>query len=110
MNRRDKNDGDALKPWMLADDIGNLKAVHIRHAHVHQDHGDIVSEKIFQRLAAGSRCNQVLSQSGKDRFVGEKLCWIVVNHQNVDFIVCAHRRACRRGRVHVRPLSVQPHT
>src|SRR5215831_8039963 len=51
MNTGDEDDRSLLKARMLANDISELKAVKVRHADVHQDHGYVVLEQDAQRFA-----------------------------------------------------------
>ena len=44
---------------MLADDLGQLEAVEVGHAHVHQDEGDLLLEQVLERLASRTGLDEV---------------------------------------------------
>ena len=52
MHAGNKNDRGLLKAGMLPNHVGQLEAVELRHADVHQHDGDIVLQQVFQRLPA----------------------------------------------------------
>ncbi len=76
---------------MLANHLGELKAIHLGHADIHQDNGDIMLEQMFERLAPGVRLNKVLSQWTENSLVAQQFPRLVINHENVDLLV---RRCC----------------
>ena len=49
---RDEDNGDFLKTWMLPDHVRKLKAIQFRHAHIHQDDGDVHLQQDLQRFSA----------------------------------------------------------
>ena len=101
VDRRDEDHRDLLEARMLADHRGELEAVELRHADVHQDDGDLVLEQLLQRLLAGRGLDQILAQLAQDHLIGEQLRGLVVDQQDVDLVVRRHER---------RPiLAVQPH-
>src|SRR5580765_8933406 len=83
MNGGDKNNSRFLKAGMLPDQVCKLKTVEFRHAYVHQDHGDVRSQKTIERFAAGMRLEEVFAEATKNYFVAEQFPRLIVNHQNV---------------------------
>jgi hypothetical protein len=51
MHRRDEDDRRILVTGMLADHRGELEAVELGHADIHQDDGDVGAQEALQRLA-----------------------------------------------------------
>ena len=91
MHAGNEDDGSLTKPRMLTNHLGELKPVYVRHADVHQHHGDIMLEQMFERLAPGVRLNKVLSQWTENSLVAQQFPRLVINHENVDLLV---RRCC----------------
>ena len=98
---RDEDDRRLPEARMLADDLRELEAVQLRHAHVHQDDGDLGLEQPLQRLAGRARPDQVLAQVGEDGLVAEQLRRLVVDQQDVALFGRAGGIAC-----HVSGLAV----
>ena len=92
MDRRDEDHRDLLEARMLADHRGELEAVELRHADVHQDDRDLVLEQMLQRLLAGRGLDQVLAQLAQDHLIGQQLRGLVVDQQDVDLVVLAIMR------------------
>jgi len=76
---------------MLTDHLGQLQAIQFRHAHIHQHHGHIGSQKDVQGLPAGRSLDQVLAQSAQNRLIAEQLAGLIVDHQDVDFVSAGHK-------------------
>src|SRR5580704_15488154 len=85
-----KDDGGFLETRMLANDVGEFKAIEFRHAYVHQDDGNVVSEKLVKSLAPGMRFNEVLAEFLEDDLVAKQLGRLVVDHENVDLLLLVH--------------------
>src|SRR5580692_127821 len=87
----DEDDRRLLEARMLANGVGQLKAVHVWHAHVHQDYGDVGLEQSVQSFTGGVRLDEILIQIPKDNFVAQKLCRLVIDHQDINFLLGRHR-------------------
>src|SRR5215467_124875 len=90
MHCRDEDDGSLLKTRMLPDHFGKLKAIKVRHAHVHQHHGNVSLQELLKGLFPRRSFEQVLSQFAQNDFITEQLGRLVVHHQDVDLIVFVH--------------------
>ena len=84
---------------MFADHRRKLEAVEVRHADVDQNHGDLGSQQMLERLAPGCRLQEIFAETAQNSFVSEKLPGLVVDQENVDLVLFEPW-----------PLSVQPHT
>ena len=99
---------------MLPDDGCQFKSVHVGHAYIHEDHGHVGLEQNIESLAGGGRLDQVLSQLGKNHLIAQELARLVVDHENVCFLVRRHS-SLSLAPVPVsfphppRSLPVQPH-
>ncbi len=71
----------------LPDERRGLEAVHVRHLHVQQDHGEVMGEEPLQRLAPGLRLDQVLPQPLEHRLERDEVGGLVVDQQDVDAVV-----------------------
>ena len=87
---------------MLADHGGELEPVELGHADVDQDDRDFVLEQVFQRFAAGGGDDEILAELLQDDLIGEKLCRLVVNQQNVYFLMVHHVRCADQRWSHIR--------
>ena len=85
---------------MFADHGGKLEAIELRHAHVDENDGDVLLEKLLQSLAGGRRFDEILTELGKNGLVAQELCRLVIDQQNVD-LVGGHGAHC--------PLPMEPH-
>src|SRR5580698_3021519 len=85
-----EDDGGFLKPRMLANQVGQLKTVKIRHTHVHQNDCDIVFQQMFQCLFSRGCFDQILPKLSQYYFITQQLGWLIVDHENVDFFVRSH--------------------
>src|SRR5208283_792248 len=88
MDRRDENDRNLLEAGMLSNHRGQFEAVEIWHAHIDQDDRDVGLEQVCQRLARRVGRNQDLAEVLEDHLVTEQLRWLVVDQEDVDFVVC----------------------
>src|SRR6185312_2152430 len=86
LDRRDEDDRGLLKARVLADHLGELKAVELRHADVDQHHRDVVLEQKRQRLARRRRLHQVLVELAQNDLVGKQLFRLIVDQKDVDFL------------------------
>jgi hypothetical protein len=100
-------------PGLVAvpDQGGGLEPVHVRHLHIQKDHGEVVGEKPFQRLAPRLRPDEVLPEALEHRLERHEVGRLVVDQEDVDSILGGrsqrgtlpggrllgrHRRGCRR--------------
>ena len=90
MNGGDEDHRGLLEPRMLADHRGELEAVEVRHADVHQDDRDLRLQQILQRLLAGRGLDQVFVELMQDDLVAQQLGRLVVDQQDVDLVVFRH--------------------
>ena len=74
---------------MLVDQPRQLKAVHVRHHHVHQDDGDLGAQDVLQGPPARIGLDQVLPQAAEHHLIAEQLARFIIDQENVDFV--AHR-------------------
>src|SRR5262249_16541324 len=79
-----------LKAGMFPNHVGQLKAVYVRHADIHQDHRDFGLEQMFERLPARVGFHESFSQGAEDGLVAEELTGLVIHHQDVDWVVLTH--------------------
>src|SRR6201997_4258064 len=68
---------------MLADDLGELKAIDLGHADVHEHNCDVILEQFLQGLLGRRSFDQVFAQIRQDRFVSQQFTRLVVDHQDV---------------------------
>ncbi len=66
VDRGNKDDRSPLKARMLADQVGQLKAIEVRHAHVHQDDRDVGFEEMLQRLFSRRGLDQIFPEFSED--------------------------------------------
>ena len=90
MHRGNENDGGPLKTRVLANHCGQLKTVEFGHAHVHQHHRHIGLEQNFESLLRGLRFDQVLAKLTEHHLIAEQLRGLIIHHEDIDFLVCAH--------------------
>ena len=74
----------------LLDQLGGLEAVHARHLHVEQDHGELVVEQAPQRLFARLDADELLAERLEDRLEREQVLGPVVDEQELGLL--AHRQ------------------
>ena len=84
MDRRDEDHRSLLEPRMLPDHRGELEAIEIGHADIHQDHRDFRFQEMRQRLPAGRRLEQVLAEIIEYDLVAHQLGRLIVDQQDVD--------------------------
>ena len=100
VDRRHEQERGLLIARMLADHGRQLEAVEVRHADVHQHHRDLVAQELLERLVGGAGGDQVLVQLLEDGLIAEQLAGLVVDQQDRDSLVGAHRSPLRRLRSH----------
>ena len=86
----DEDDGRLLKARMLADDVGEFEAVEVGHADVHQNHGHVGLQQDIESLAGRSRLDQILAQLREYHLVAQQFGRLVVDHQDIDFLIGLH--------------------
>ena len=84
---RDEDDRRVLEARMLADHGGKLEAVHVRHAHIHQDDGDVGAQELVESLVRGGGLQEVLAEIGENDLIAQELRRLVVDQQDVDLAV-----------------------
>ena len=62
LNGRDEDHRRLLEARVLADHGGELEPVQFRHANVDQNDGNLVLQKIFERIPAGGSDNEILAK------------------------------------------------
>src|SRR2546423_14964787 len=75
---------------MLPNHGGQLEAVKLRHAHIHQHHGHVVLQQYFKRLFCSVRFDEVLAESAEHNLIAEQLRWLIIYHEDVDLLVRTH--------------------
>ncbi len=81
-----------MEPRMVADHGGQLEPVEVGHDHVDQHHGDVVLQDLLQRLPPGRGLDQGLAQVAQHHLVAQQLGRLIVDQQNIDWLVRVHRR------------------
>ena len=89
-DRRDENDCCRLEARMLADHGRELETVELGHANIDQHDGDLVLQKQREGLARRIRLEEILVKLGENHLIGQELGRLVIDQQNVDFIVLRH--------------------
>src|SRR5262249_36593710 len=84
VNAGNENDRGVLIPRMLANQIGQLKTVDVRHADVQQNDGDVFLQQMIKSLAPGACLDEVFVQAAQNCLVAQELRRLVVDHQNID--------------------------
>ena len=72
------------------DNLRQFEPVEFRHAHVHDDDGDVGFQQVYERLPPRPGLNQILVQFTENDFIAEQLVRLVIDHENIDFLVRAH--------------------
>ena len=80
--RREEQDRDARRARAAADERGHLVAIHARHLHVEQDHGEILPEGPAQGFLRGVCQDHVDCRISEDLRGGEQIALIVVDDQD----------------------------
>ena len=75
--------GVDLRALARADQARGLEAVDARHAHVEQDHREVVLEREAQRLLARLRHHQVLPERREQLLQREQALRLVVDEQDL---------------------------
>ena len=87
MDGRDENDRCPLVTRVLVDRLRQFEPVEFWHAHVHEDDGDVGFQQVFERLPPRPGLNLILVQLTENDFIAEQLGRLVIDHENVDFLV-----------------------
>jgi hypothetical protein len=82
-DRRYEDDRHVTRALALLDQRRGLEAVELGHLHVEEDHGDLVAEELPERLVAGVRVQQRLSERREDAFEREQVLRPVVDEEDV---------------------------
>jgi hypothetical protein len=90
MDGGDEDDRRLLIAGVLADHRRQLEPVQLRHAHVHQQNGNVSLQKMRERLPRRAGLDQVLPQLAQDRLIAEELTRLIVDQEDVDLVVLAH--------------------
>jgi hypothetical protein len=75
---------------MLVDDIRQLKTIHFRHTHIHQDDGNISLQQKFERFSAGIGLDLILPKFTEHDLITEQLAGLIVNHEDTNLASGAH--------------------
>ena len=87
---RNEDDRGLLEARVLADHARELEAVEVGHVDIHQHDGDIGAQKMVEGLAGGIGDQEILAQFLEDGFVGQQLCRLVIDQQDIDLVVPVH--------------------
>ena len=90
MHGRDENNCRLLIARVLADELRQFKTIEFRHADVHQDDGDVGLQQVLQGFPTRTSLDQVLVQFTENHLITEQLGWLIIHHEDVDFLVLAH--------------------
>ena len=77
---------------MLADHRGELEAVELGHADVHQDDRNLVLEQLLQRLLGGRGDDQIVAKLTQDHLIGEQPRGLIIDQKNLHLVVRPGRR------------------
>ena len=61
-----------------------FKTVELRHAHVDENHRNIRLQQVLQGFPRRARLDQVRFQTAENGLVGEQLCGLIIDQQDVD--------------------------
>ena len=75
-----------------ADHLSRLESIHLRHANIQQNRGEIVLQTQAQRVGSGLGEHQVLPERFEDCLEGQKIVRVVVDEQELDPSVFLWRR------------------
>src|SRR5438067_8936 len=78
----EEDDGDVPVARPLLDHLRGLDAVEPRHLHVHQDEREVGLQQLPQRLLAGMRVEELLTEGVEDRIERHQIGRMVVDHQD----------------------------
>jgi hypothetical protein len=84
--RRDEDDRRMRRPAVLADQLGRLDSIDVRHVDVEHDHGELALEQLAQRFGARVHEHEVFVEILEHLAEREALIGQVVDHENVDFL------------------------
>jgi hypothetical protein len=73
-----------LGPFLSADTLGDLEAIHASQPYVEQDDGEILLGQQAQGFFAGTGLDQILAQRLEDHFQSQQIGLVVINEQDVD--------------------------
>ena len=102
-DRGQEDDRNRLRPFALLDQLRRVEPVESRHLDVEQDAGEVVVEQRPERLLAGVRADEVLTERLQDRAQGDEVLLVVVDEQQVDGRLRAHVVCIRPAGSHRRP-------
>ena len=85
-----EDDRGLLEARVLADHARELEAVEVGHVDIHEHDGDIGAQKMVEGLAGGIGDQKILAQLLEDGFVGQQLCRLVIDQQDIDLVVPVH--------------------
>ena len=71
------------RPLALLDQGRGLEAVQLGHLHVEQDHGDVMAQKLPQRVLARVGVDQVLAERREDALERKQVLRPVVDEEDV---------------------------
>ena len=91
VNGGDEDDRGLLEARMLADHLGQLEAVQLRHADIDQDDRDIGLEQIGQRLLGRGGRDQIFAQLLQHHLIAEQLAGLIIHQQDIDGILVLPR-------------------
>ena len=100
-----EDDRRLLVARVLPQHLGQLEAVELGHADIHQDDGDLVLEQDLERLARRVGLDEVLAELAEDHLVAEQLGGLIVDQQDVDSIRGDHRHARLQRWSHMRKAA-----
>ena len=95
--RGDKQDGRLQRFLARADHLGRLESVHLRHADIQQNGGEIVLQTQAQGVGSVLGEHEVLLERFEDRLKGQQVVRIVVDEQELDPSVFFRKRLPRHA-------------
>ena len=107
---RDENDGRRLKTRTLADHLGKLETVEVRHAHVDQDQRHLLLEEHLEGLARGGRFDEILADLRQNGLVAQQLRLVVVDQQDIHLVRCSHGPSSNDAATCAAPRAIARHS
>jgi hypothetical protein len=95
IERGDEDDRRQFRARPLPDQLRGFEAVHARHSHVEQDHGEVLLQQLPQGIWAGGRLDHVLAQRGQDGSEREPFRRVIVDEEDVDLRLDGRGSRCR---------------
>ena len=105
----DEDDRRVARALPLADERGSLESVEVRHLYVEEDEGAVFGEQEPQRLAAGARLDEPLSERFEHRFEREQIRFAIVDDEDGLGSLRLGRichRACQHNRAQGRAVEI----